>query len=91
MEKIIQKQNNNRYFRTKNFYLACFLFSRGMELAGINEIKGLKQKEFVFRDTPLREKWVNDYNFAQIDSPGLILDVRKFIYAIKMLKERLNY
>lgn len=84
-------ENNNkddRYFGTPSFYLACFLFSKGLELINIDRVDP-RRAEFVFIDTPEREKLLNDFNFAKEDFPGVLIDARKFVVAIKSLKDKL--
>jgi len=43
-----------KYFRTNNFYLAAFLFSKNLELVSIDKTDP-KKCVFVFVDTLLRE------------------------------------
>jgi hypothetical protein len=79
---------SDKYFRLTNFYLAAFLFSKGMELVNIDRTDP-KRSEFVYLDTPEREQLVQNFNFASEDSPESLVDVRKFVMAIKMLKDKL--
>ncbi len=79
---------SDKYFRLTNFYLAAFLFSKGIELVNIDRTDP-KRSEFVFLDTPEREGLVQNFNFASEDSPESLVDARKFIMAIKMLKDKL--
>jgi len=78
----------DRYFRSSSFYLSVFLFSKGLELVNIERFDPRKSN-FVFRDVPEREFWVNQFNFASEDSPDVCVDVRKIVSAIKMLKDKL--
>ncbi|OGM98509.1 MAG: hypothetical protein A2915_00925 [Candidatus Yanofskybacteria bacterium RIFCSPLOWO2_01_FULL_41_34] len=80
--------DKNKYFRTANFYAACYLFSRGLELVGIN--KDNPQKcEFVFIDIPEREILLAAFNFGKENSPEMMVDFRKAVLAIRTLKDKL--
>lgn len=59
-----------------------------MELVNIDRANP-KRSQFVFRDTPEREVWIQTFNFAREDSPEVMVDARKFVMAVKMLKEKL--
>ena len=85
-------QNDQRYFRLTSFYTAAFLFCKGMELVNIDR-SNPKRSQFVFRDTPEREALLQDFNFAKENSLKAMVDARKFVMAIKMLKDKLyqNY
>jgi len=86
----VNKNADGRYFQLSNFYLACFLLSKGLELVNIQ--KGLsdpKRSEFVFRDIPQREQLVHSFNFAPEDSRDVSIDAREFIAAIKTMKDKL--
>lgn len=81
---------DDRYFRLTSFYTACFLFSKGLELVNIEvDPTNPKRSQFVFRDTPERELLIQNYNFAKEDSPEVMIDPRKLVTAIKMLKDKL--
>ncbi len=80
----------DRYFRLTSFYAACFLFSKKLELVNIEtDPTNPKRSYFVFRDTPERELLIQTYNFAKEDSPEVLIDPRKFVTAIKILKDNL--
>lgn len=79
---------NKEYFRISNFYTSAFLFSKGLELIDIDRTDP-KRSQFVFLDTPERELLIHNFNFAKEDSPEVLVDSRKFIVAIKTLKDRL--
>lgn len=81
-------QNDERYYRLTSFYAAGFLFAKGMELVNIDR-SNPKRSQFVFRDTPERELWMQSFNFGREDSAEVMVDVRKFVMAIKALKEKL--
>lgn len=81
-------QNDQRYYRLTSFYAAAFLFVKGMELVNIDRSTP-RRSQFVFRDTPERELLMNNFNFAKEDSTEVMVDARKFVMAVKMLKEKL--
>ena len=82
-------KNQEKYYRVNNFYLACFLFSKDFVLANIDKTKDPKRAEFVFIDQLNREEIVHQFNFSQEDSSEMLIDARKFVYAIKTLKDKL--
>lgn len=79
----------DHYFRTTNFYTACFLFVKGLELVNIDATIDPKKAFFIFLDTPEREFLLKSFNFAQENSPEVVVDARKLITAIKTLKDKL--
>ncbi len=81
--------NQNRHFKISNFYIAAFLFSRGMELANIDKTSNPKRAHFVFVDSSERESLLNSFNYSKENSEEIMVDARKFITAIKALKEKL--
>lgn len=85
-------EENDRYFRISSFYTAAFLFAKGIELVNIDNLQKGKSI-FVFRDSPEREAYLRSFSFAKEDSPDSLIDARKFVMAIKMLKDKLyqNY
>ena len=78
----------DKYFRTNNFYLASFLFAKGLELVNIDRTD-TKKCVFVFMDTPLRELLVGVFNFGKENDPEAMIDSRKMILAVRTLKDRL--
>ncbi len=92
MDKILNKNQDSRYFRLTSFYLAAFLFAQGLELVNIDR-SDARRSQFVFLDTPEREQLLQDFNYSSEDSPESKIDARKFVMAIKMLKDKLyqNY
>lgn len=75
-------------FRTTSFYVAAFLFAKGLELIDIDRVNP-RRCQFVFRDTPEREELLRIFNFAKEDSSEAKIDARKFVTAIKTLKDAL--
>ena len=59
-----------------------------MELVNIDRLNP-KRSQFVFRDSAERELLLDSFNFGKEDSTEVLVDARKFIMAIKMLKEKL--
>ena len=78
----------DKYFRTTNFYIAVFLFTKGLELVNIDKTDP-KRCVFVFVDVPERETLVELFNFAKEDHPEVVVDARKLVYATKRLKDKL--
>ena len=83
-----QNSNCDKYFKTSSFYLSAFLFTNGLELVNIDKINP-KQAVFVFLDTPERESLLHSFNFSKENSSEVMVDARKFISAIKQLKDKL--
>jgi len=79
----IKKQET---YSTTNFYLGAFLIARGVQLVGLNRTGDFTRRDFVFVDSPAREKLVNEYNFNQQTEIG----VRDFVAAIRQLKSLLH-
>jgi len=77
-----------KYFRTTNFYASCYLFSKGLELVGINK-DNPRKCEFCFIDTPERALLLAAFNFGKEDDPKVMVDARKLILAVKTLKDKL--
>ena len=78
----------DKNFSTSNFYLATFLFAKGLQLVDIDRSERSRCK-FVFLDTAQRQSLVDAFNFGQDNDALVLLDARKVISAIKTLKERL--
>jgi hypothetical protein len=79
----------DRYFRTKNFYLASFLYAKGAVLTNIDRITDPKRAEFVFAESPSIFVWLEVFNFGKENNPEALIDGRKLIQAIKELKDKL--
>jgi hypothetical protein len=80
---------NEKYFKTNSFYPAAFLFAKGAELVNIDRTEGSNKAYFVFLDSPEREALLESFNFAPENSSEVMVDARKYMVAIKMLKEKL--
>lgn len=83
------KIKNERYFRTTNFNIASFLFTKGIDLANIDRLDNQKRATFVFVDNPQIEELVHDFDYAKENEEVVMVDARKLIYAIKQLKEKI--
>ena len=79
----------DHFYHTSNFYLAAFLYAKGVELADIERTENRKRAVFVFVESPDRERFVHHFNFAPDSGGEAAIDARKFVYAIKTLKEKL--
>ena len=82
-------ENKNRYFRTTNFNLASFLFTKGIELANIDRLDNQKRATFVFVENSQIEELVHEFDYAQENNEVVMVDARKLIYATKQLKDKL--
>lgn len=80
---------DDRYFRTSSFYVAAFLFARDQTLVNIDKTIDPKRAQFVFLDSPELELLLQNFNYAQEGSAETMVDARKFVTAIKMLKDKL--
>lgn len=83
------KLSDDRYYITTNFYLACFLFAKGVELVNLNR-SNPKRSEFIFRNNPEVVDLIDAFDYSPKDSPAITLDCRTFITAIKSLKDILH-
>ncbi|MFA7329090.1 MAG: DUF5659 domain-containing protein [Candidatus Ratteibacteria bacterium] len=75
-------------YSTSSFYPACFLLAREMRLIGINRTNS-RRCEFIFEDSSEREQLLQDFSFAPDNDPAVLVDARRLITAIKVLKEKL--
>ncbi len=82
------KRLNKKRYSTSSFYPACFLLAKGMRLIEIDRTNP-RRCEFVFDDCPERERLLNDFNFAPDDDPAVLVDARRLVAAIKVMKEKL--
>lgn len=76
------------FYSTSNFYCSVFLYVKGLQLVDIDR-SNPQRAQFVFVDTPERERLLRNYNFAENNSPEVVVDARAFEAAIKVLKDRL--
>lgn len=83
-----QKSKDNQYY-TSSFYTAVFLMLRGLELISIQPSSNPNRSVFVLKDSPSRQEILRAFNFAEENSPEVLVDFRKAVTVIKSLKERL--
>jgi len=84
------KKNIDRYHRTTSFPIACFLYSKGQQIAGINATDIGNKKEFVFIKTDFLTELVNIYRFGDRDDERLDVQVHLYEQARRELLDRLN-
>lgn len=82
-------KENKKYFRTASFYTAVFLLTKNFELVNIDKEKNNRRAYFVFLDKPEREVLLKEFNFGKENSKDVLVDARKFISNIKILKDKL--
>ena len=80
---------DSRYFSLSNFYATAFLVAKDQTLVNIDKLADPKRAQFILLNTPELEPLLHNYNFAQEDSPEVLVDARKFVTAIKTLKDKL--
>lgn len=84
----MNKDKGNKTFSLTNFYTSCFLYCKGVRLLDIN--KSLPSRaEFIFKDDGNVESLIRDFDFAEKNSPEVVVDAREFVMAIKSLKDKL--
>ncbi len=86
--KIIEK-DDGRYWKTSSFNTSAYLLCKGFELVNITPLDNPKKKEFVFCDRPEREQVLHNFSFSGEDDPEVMVDARKLILCIRVLKEKL--
>ena len=84
-----KSKNDERYFRTQNFFASAFLFAKGYELVNIDKTLDPKKADFVFKNSPELEIDLHIYNFAPENSKELLINARTLFSAIKQLKSAL--
>ena len=82
-------KNKEKYYRTQNFNLACFIFTKGIELANIDRLDNQKRQTFVFVENPQIEELIHEFDYAKENDEIVMVDARKLIYATKQLKDKL--
>lgn len=79
----IKKQQT---YNTTSFYLGAFLIAKGVRLVGLSQTGDFARRDFVFEDSPEREKLISEYNFNHQAE----VNVRDFVSAIRQLKSLLH-
>ena len=87
--KDTNKYQDDRYFRIGSLYAACFLYCKNQALVNISRTSNSKRAEFVFVNSPEIEILLHEFNYAKEDASAVSIDVRKFVTAIKQLKDKL--
>lgn len=85
----IDNNSNERYFRTSSFYAAAFLYAKDQILVNIDKVSDVKRAQFVFLNSSELQLILQSFNYAKEDSPDVMVDARKYMTAIKMLKDKL--
>ena len=71
------RDDSEKYFRTSSFALVNFLFTKGAQLAGVNDI-GQGRKEFYFVNTGRVEELVGAFKFADSNDEELQVSARVY-------------
>ena len=79
----------DRYFRTTNFALALFLYTKDQQIAGVTPVNN-NQKEFSFLTSPYLEELVDLYKFGDRSDDRLLVEVHKYEQGRRDLLDRLN-
>ena len=79
----------DKYYRSVNFNLVCFLYAKDQQIVGVNPISK-NQKEFALIPSPELEEWVDLYKFGDRNDRRLFLEVHKYEWARRELLELLN-
>jgi hypothetical protein len=80
---------SDKYYRTKSLYLATFLLAKNFSLVDITKQDGVKDAVFVFENSSELLDSVEAYNFGKEDVAEVRVDMRKYIAASKLLKDKL--
>ena len=76
--------DNDKYFRTSDFYLAAYLFARGAIITGINVDTG--RAVFAFLDSMELDDWYEEFRFGKP-----LIDARFLICSISVLQKKKYY
>lgn len=82
---------NSNSFRTKNFYLAVFLLSRGVNMEDIEESEKKDKFIFLFPWTQEVDGLIKAFNFSLKGDSSVLVDPREFANNIRSLKEKIHY
>lgn len=82
------KKDVNENQSTTNFYLAAFLSTKGLDIIGIDR-SDIKRAKFIFAKSPQWKQLIEAFSFAKESDSEVLIDARKFVTAIKNLKEKL--
>ena len=84
------KINKDKHFRTCNFQIAAFLYSKEQQLVDIVPSYNPSQKEFVFTKTSELDALVDKYKFGDKTDNDLLVSVHSYEQARRQLLDRLN-
>ncbi len=80
----------DRYFKSSSFPLVVFLFTKGEQIAGVNQTSDPSKKEFALVFSPRLEELVDLYKFGDRNDPELGIQVHTYEHARKELLDRLR-
>ncbi len=80
--------DTDKDYSTASFYLAAFLLTKGLDIIGIDR-SDVQRSKFQFAKSPQWDRLIEAFNFAKDNDPKILVDPRKFVVAIKGLKEKL--
>ncbi len=82
--------NKNYQCELTNFYASVFLILKGAQIISIRKSDdNPRQSVFVFKDFPQRKEILRQFNFAEENSPEVLIDFRKAVTVIRSLKNML--
>ena len=82
-------KDENRYFYSSSFPLACFLFAKDVQMSSPKDV-GNGKKEFVWIKTSQLEELVDLYQFGSKDDESLLISVRVYEQSRRELLDILN-
>lgn len=85
----LNRDYDSRYFSLSNFYASVFLLAKNQILVNIDKQTDPKRARFVFQNSSELETLLQKYNYASENSPEIMIDPRRFVIALKSLKEKL--
>lgn len=81
--------NQDKYFRTTNFYLAVFLYAKKFIITGIDKTTNSNRAIFAFENSPAIRTASESFKLAKEGDLEVIIDARRLVQAIKELKDKL--
>lgn len=80
---------NTDTYKTNSFYIAAFLYAKGLRLIDVDKSQDPRKAFFVFVDNGQRKIILEKFNFGLENDPDVLVDARKFVEATKVLKEKI--
>lgn len=71
-------EKQDRYIRLTSFPLVLFLFTKGAQIAGINQTDEPSKKEFALVRTDRLEELIDKYKWGSRDDPDLLVPVHLY-------------